>query len=108
MSNKDTGCAPALAILLINFPLGILLHGLVMQAYWQWFIVPLGMPVIGFWHALGFAAFVGYLTFALPKDDDSKDKPLKDVAIRSFFIVVCKAGLFYGFGWAYHALMVAS
>lgn len=40
----------------------MLLEALTVLLGWGWFIAPLGLPEIGYAHALGISAFVGLLT----------------------------------------------
>lgn len=48
-----------------------LLRGYVLATLWQWFVVPLGMPAIGWAHAYGIAALLVAATFHYPiKDRD--------------------------------------
>lgn len=39
---------------------GIVLYA---QSMWEWFLVPLGMPMIGRAHAFGITTFIGHITF---------------------------------------------
>lgn len=40
---------------------GCLLNGVYLMNAWQWFIVPLGVPAIGFAHALGISTLLSAL-----------------------------------------------
>ena len=41
----------------------MLLYPTVLRWMWTWFIVPLGAPTIGHWHALGIITFIIWLQF---------------------------------------------
>lgn len=49
--------------------LNIVLAGLVVSCYWAWFIVPLGVPSIGYAHAVGIFCFVSVLTWKFIHSD---------------------------------------
>lgn len=113
----ESGGAGVLWQLLINAPAGILLRGWVILSYWAWFIIPLGAPAIGFWHALGASALVGYLTMqgmsyesiklkAAQLEAHGLDSPsgLGD-AVVSLLWTTMIALFFMGFGWLYASLM---
>ena len=50
---------------LLSFFLAVslFLEGIVLYYLWEWFVVPLGMPQLKFWHALGLGLLVHYLTY---------------------------------------------
>ena len=58
MDGVDTMMALLLA------PLGWLYGGWVALMLWRWFLIPLGAPVVGFWHILGIGVFVRLYTYA--------------------------------------------
>lgn len=50
--------------------------GWVVMWLWRWFLTPLGLPALGFWHACGVDLFVGaFFLFQAPRrpveDDDA-------------------------------------
>lgn len=56
------------------------LHGWVCATLWGWFVVPLGMPPITFWHAVGLSGFVNLMTYrysSTPKDEEEKPASAK-------------------------------
>lgn len=50
--------------LIIIIPLLTIVPPNVIQDYWLWFIMPLGvgLPPLSFWHAFGLILFIGYFT----------------------------------------------
>ncbi len=48
---------------LVLFVIGVLLEGFVLMNLWQWFIVRLGVPAIGFFHAVGVALLCGFIAY---------------------------------------------
>lgn len=62
------------------FSLGIatartLVDGWAIWTLWSWFIVPLGMPHIGYWNACGFDLFIGtFFLFAAPRPANEDDE----------------------------------
>jgi hypothetical protein len=61
-------------ILLIPLFMGV--QGYAIMKLWLWFMTPLGLPVIGLWHAVGIKGTVGYLARnwqPLPADWVGKD-----------------------------------
>lgn len=65
---------PALWVAILAFALvGTVISAFVIQQYWAWFIVPLGVPVITPGHALGISFFVDYFkTTSSEKRDPSE------------------------------------
>lgn len=61
-----------IALSLLSFTVAIVLRGFVVMFGWGWFIVPLGVPEIGFAHALGVSAFVATMTHQLSTTEDTK------------------------------------
>lgn len=43
--------------LLIGLPISVAFEGVAWLAFWGWFIEPLGVTAIGYWHALALALF---------------------------------------------------
>ena len=112
----ESGCAAVLWQFFVNIPVGILLRGWVILSYWAWFIMPLGAPAIGFWHALGASALVGYLTMQGMSYESIKLKAAQlkahgldstglGDAVVSLLWTTLIALFFMGFGWLYASLM---
>lgn len=67
--------AIGIVVLAIPFLLGILILGIMWRAWWLypawgWFIVPLGVPAISFWH---FTALTFLISLITMHTDDKKD-----------------------------------
>ena len=57
---------------LVALPFGMLLRAYTVATLWQWFLVPLGLPVLGLAHAFGLAVLVRLVAEYVPslKDKD--------------------------------------
>ena len=79
---------------------GVFLNALTILLLWNWFVVPLGLKPVGYWHALGLSLFVSFIRGAdkeYPKDAQGWKRH-------------CKGGyatlVFFGIsGWLVHLLM---
>ena len=56
------------------YPLHFLLAGFTYMKGWEWFIAPLGMPVIGLLHAVGLAVVLKMFASGFPNADASSNK----------------------------------
>lgn len=78
--------------------LSVSLRGIVLSYMWLWFLVPLGLPVIGVLHALGISVIVTFLTFNPFIKHEMHPKGTK-IFISIFFpLVVFIFGYLYHFG----------
>ena len=75
--------------------------GWVMTYLWKWFIVPLGVPPITLFHALGINLMAGYLTFHYSGEDFS-GKALSERRLAYACIKPIALGLI---GYLYYSLM---
>lgn len=62
----------ALTIILLNIVVFTVLQGYILTSAWGWFIVPLGVVPIGFWHAYGISMTVKLFSIGWGKIEDSK------------------------------------
>lgn len=56
---------------LIGFALALVLtffSSLVVQLWWQWFVVPLGAPSITYWHAFGLSSVFTMISVTCTRD----------------------------------------
>ena len=86
---------------MIRFPLSLAaaaLSAVVLRDLWTWFVVPLGVMSIGFWHAYGISILVSRLTHQI--DWAEIEKPV-DTPILRFFV----AGFYYLMIWGVGALV---
>ena len=91
-----------LALLIFGFLLiGVLAvwRAFALTYLWQWFIVPLGVPAIGLWHAAGISIIVAYLTY----ENAAKDKEDGVSTALAMGFLMPAFALF--FGWLYHTFM---
>lgn len=79
----------------------IALEGIVLFYLWMWFVVPLGVPAIGFLNALGLGLIVSFLTYHyydFKKNDEAGIyEPLCYLFVRP--------GLTLLVGWTIHCFM---
>ena len=77
----------------------------VTSVVWGWFLVPLGLPVVGLWHAAGLNMIIGWLTLYPLRDwSAAKQTSTGKLALwltHAFFSPTA----ILAFGWIYHALM---
>lgn len=67
MTEKETKMLGCIVSLLLMFPL-MALKAVVVRDLWLWFIVPLGLPALTFWHAFGLSITISYLTHQIVAD----------------------------------------
>jgi hypothetical protein len=82
---------------LVAFAIGIMIRGLVTMDLWEWFIVPLGVPSIGFGHALGLTLFLGFATYNYAVDERTQTERMLTALLMPL--------LAWCFGGAYYFLM---
>lgn len=70
MSSNNLSTGESLVMLLVS--LGTLaLEGVVVMQLWRWFVVPLGVTPIGYWHGMGLSILASQLTHQhAPKPDE--------------------------------------
>lgn len=99
-SDKSSGWEIAFGVLCIPFLWAW--SGFAMSKLWTWFLVPLGVPAVGIWAAMGIAC-IGRLMLHNGNSDKSEDKQ------RVLFVVVtdfARSGFALAFG--YFLLWMAS
>lgn len=75
--------------LFVFMPASTVTNGLATMWLWQWFAAPLGVPAIGFWHAIGITILAAMLTTrAVTSDFD--DHPLSTIAYRHAITLAAK------------------
>ena len=97
---------------LICFVIGILsfiVSGFALVDMWEWFIVPLGVAAIGFWHACGISLLARCLTFDITLTRNTGETAEEQASRR---LEHCIAGLMFalivwGFGWCYQYMAFA-
>lgn len=96
------GCLIAIAAVVA----GSLLTGWAGMTLWGWFVVPLGLPAIGLWHALGLSLLVQLVTVKRPANRKGDDNDLR-YHLGSLFYAVCLPLAALGMGWCANQLMIA-
>jgi len=66
---------------------------------WSWFVVPFGLPEIGYAHALGISGLMSLLTYH--GSPEAKGKKFTDAVIEGYIRITVIIGLM----WLYSALM---
>jgi len=82
---------------------GIFLYAFVLLLFWNWFVVPLGLKPLVYWHALGLSLFVSFLR-------GSADRGKEETRNAQDWKRTCKGGyvslaFFWVSGWLVHVLM---
>lgn len=85
-----------LCVLIIEIPL----CGYTVMTMWGWFVVPIGVPSLGLWQALGIVTLV-----AMATQRYTKENRLPGEAFESMVGGTLKWAFGLGIGWVYHALM---
>lgn len=67
-----------------------LIDGGLLWAMWRWFIVPLGVKAVGFWHAVGLDLMVSVVTF---RYHHGKEDPWPSVILSSLIAKALMLGL---------------
>ncbi len=101
--SEVVGCG-LVAAWFVGTVLALVARGWSLSLLWGWFVVPLGVAAIGFWHACGISALVTMLVFQKPpKDDDADDavtKALSPLVTSILLSLFCA-----GFGWLYQSMV---
>jgi hypothetical protein len=71
-------------LLLTIFLLGIFWGGFVAATLWGWFMIPLGVKAIGYWHAVGLAALLNVL-LGSRGINKTHDENVQYIAIKGLF-----------------------
>jgi hypothetical protein len=84
--------------------LSLVLTALALRVIWNWHVVPLGLPAITTWHALGLSAGKSALFYALEPADFStmgkwSDEQFHHYLISCPLIQVAMLGLFVAVAW---------
>lgn len=84
------------------FALYIFWGGYVAATLWGWFVVPLGVMAITYWHAVGLTCVVA--AFAGVKSDDNikESESLGEGVAKSVFMAVIIPAFLLAMGWFAH------
>lgn len=92
---------------LILMVLSVFFWGTAIASNWEWFMVPLGLPALGFWHACGMGLMVRGLTHRVSDDDFDSAEDEKKKFVLMFTNAVLAPLIILGMGWFYHYMMVS-
>jgi hypothetical protein len=92
--------------------LALLLVGLLLNAYfllllWHWFIVPLGVREITFWHSAGLSAMLSYFRSSWGKPRDKEKQNFQDWR-RRIRVGFGEMACYFVIAWLFHHLMARS
>lgn len=89
-----------------TFALYIFWGGFVAATLWGWFVVPLGVMAITYWHAVGLTCVVA--AFAGLKGDDSikESESLGEGVAKAAFTAALIPAFLLAMGWFAHTHMV--
>jgi hypothetical protein len=107
MTNSSKGIVALILIILtpILFVIATLINGFVVQAIWDWFMVPLGLVHIGVLHAAGIALLFHYLSPYVDTESLAKkheDNPFVTAIARSLALIFIRPLLILAIAWGVH------
>lgn len=95
---------PALLGFALVTALQIFWGGFVASSLWGWFVVPLGLSAISYWHAVGLCCLLTLFVGGQPPADDRTD--IRDDILYEALAAVLKPAFMLLVGWvAYHQLV---
>ena len=82
-------------------------EGWIIWVLWGWFMVPLGIPVITFVHAVGISVLVGVFTSNPKPKTDAEHRAYQDTnnLMYAHFMWALNVTLLLGVGWIVHQWM---
>ena len=96
------GAIGILLLILLTIAAGTALNGFVIQVMWGWFLIPLGLPVLGLANAMGLGLLIRYLTWQkIPSKEKTSNKELMDNILTAVFYPLLVLGL----GFVVHSFM---
>lgn len=95
---------------------GIMYSGFVLNQFWAWFMVPLGVPaLVNSWHAVGLSCLMSWplLSISMKLEDlAEKEKDANRDWLEKFYLRLAMVALLvtimWGFGYVYHQLMIGA
>ena len=102
MTATTSNTAAKAGILLLTIPVALVAHALVIQQWWQWFLVPHGLSAITLTQAIVLRFGAALLTVKRDTREDEAET-LSDIVIRSLIWATVIPGLFWLIGLAFKA-----
>jgi hypothetical protein len=105
VSEPITTPAPAWLWLLAfaSFPTSVVIYAWSYATLWAWFVVPLGMPVIGWAHASGLSLLVHLVT--LKREPEETEKDQNKLLTRGLWWAYLPGPMCVAVGWVLHWCM---
>lgn len=107
--NKTTlvvlGCLSLSILVPIFMVLSLLVEGFVVMKLWGWFIVPFGLPFIGYLHAAGIALLHKFVC-PIVKNQPDKNTTIISAIQQMFGLAVIYPMFVLLVGWILHWLML--
>ena len=95
-----------LVAIIVAIPLIFTLNTWVFAVMWGWFVVPLGVPALGFWHSAGIQAVITWpLRMMARRADTEKPTPFVERGSNILALGLGQPLLMLGLGWAIQAMM---
>ena len=86
--------------LLLSTAIGFL-EAVVFKSMWGWFIIPLGAPLINFWHSYGILLMIKFVKTWKINKDNNKNVDIEEIIVNNLAItMVCL--LVWGIGALVH------
>lgn len=100
MTTATSNATAKAGILFLTIPVALFAHALVIQQWWQWFLVPHGLSAITLTQAIVLRFGATLLTAKRDRREDEAES-LNDIIIRSFVWATVLPGLFWLLGLAF-------
>lgn len=103
------GCFAMLVLIPVSVVLSIIIGGYTIQQLWGWFVVPLGLPAIGYLHAAGLGSLFAFMCPWVDTSDLAKkptDHPVASLVAKLIVMLLVRPGLALLFGYWIHSYMV--
>jgi hypothetical protein len=102
---EDKATATALIFSILTTIFSIFLNAYAFAYLWFWFIVPLGVPVIGMAQALGIIAIRGFLFYGYALDKGDETKSATERMWTKTYLRLSVPLVSLAFGYIYHSFM---
>ena len=86
-----------ITVTLVTMVLSTLLNGWAFSLLWEWFVAPLGYPVLSIPQAIGLTMIIAYATHQYQRDEN-KGKPFTEVLAWGVSLAIVKPLMSLGIG----------